>query len=124
MAQLSSGSGQSCQLAVRPTGAFTRLRQNLEMRETNKMRRTFMIAAALSAVVAFTGAALAADVEMTVSNQYGYANLRQGPGTTNKLLERLPEGTKVIAIEKVAGGTWIHVKVGVKEGYIQAKLLK
>ncbi len=83
-----------------------------------------MIAAALSAVVAFTGAALAADVEMTVSNQYGYANLRQGPGTTNKLLERLPEGTKVIAIEKVAGGTWIHVKVGVKEGYIQAKLLK
>jgi len=83
-----------------------------------------MIAAALSAVVAFTGAALAADLEMTVSNQYGYANLRQGPGTTNKLLERLPEGTKVIAIEKVAGGAWIHVKVGGKEGYIQAKLLK
>ena len=83
-----------------------------------------MIAAALSAVVAFTGAAPAADLEMTVSNQYGYANLRQGPGTTNKLLERLPEGTKVIAIEKVENGAWVHVKVGSKEGYIQAKVLK
>jgi len=83
-----------------------------------------MIAAAFSAIVAFSEAASAADLEMTVSNQYGYANLRQGPGTSNKLLERLPEGTKVMAIEKVAGGAWIHVKVGDKEGYIQAKLLK
>jgi uncharacterized protein YgiM (DUF1202 family) len=105
------------------------------------MRKTLMIAAALSAVGALSGNAsadlmrtpsivvarpllAAADVEMTVSNKYGYANLRQGPSTQTKLLDRLPEGTKVIAIEKVAGGAWIHVKVGDKEGYIQAKLLK
>jgi uncharacterized protein YraI len=83
-----------------------------------------MIAAAFSAIVAFSEAAAAADLEMTVSNQSGYANLRQGPSTSNKLLERLPEGTKVMAIEKVAGGTWIHVKVGDKDGYIKANLLK
>ena len=88
------------------------------------MRKTLMFAAALSAIVVCSEAASAADLEMTVSNQYGYANLRQGPSTSNKLLERLPEGTKVTAIEKVSGGTWIHVKVGDKDGYIQAKLLK
>ena len=88
------------------------------------MRKRLMIAAVFSAVIATSAIATAADLEMTVSNQYGYANLRQGPGTTNKLLERLPEGTKVMAIEKVSGGAWIHVKVGDKEGYIQAKLLK
>jgi uncharacterized protein YgiM (DUF1202 family) len=105
------------------------------------MRKTLVIAAAFSAVAAFSGNAsaglmeapsiavarpllAAADVEMTVSNKYGYANLRQGPGTSSKLLDKLPQGTKVTAIEKVAGGAWIHVKVGDKEGYIQAKLLK
>ncbi len=105
------------------------------------MRKSLMIAAALSAIAAWSGNAsatlmkappvavarpllAAADVEMTVSNKYHYANLRQGPSTQTKLLDRLTEGTKVIAIEKVAGGAWIHVKVGDKEGYIQAKLLK
>jgi uncharacterized protein YgiM (DUF1202 family) len=65
-----------------------------------------------------------ADVEMTVSNSYGYANLRAKPSTSGKLLDKLPQGTKVTVIETVAGGTWAHVKVGGKEGYIQAKLLK
>jgi len=65
-----------------------------------------------------------ADIEMMVSNVYGYANLREKPGTSGKLLDRLPEGTKVIVIEKVSSGSWVHVKVGDKEGYIQAKLLK
>lgn len=105
------------------------------------MRKTLMIAAAFSAIASLSGSASAsmleapsisvarplstvADLEMTVSNQYGYANLRQGPSTQTKLLDRLPEGTKVMAIEKVANGSWIHVKVGNKDGYIQAKLLK
>ncbi len=65
-----------------------------------------------------------AEQEMTVSNKYGYANLRQKPSTSGKLLDKLPQGTKVLVIEKVSGGTWVHVKVGGKEGYIQAKLLK
>jgi hypothetical protein len=34
-----------------------------------------------------------ADQEMTVSNSYGYANLRQKPSTSAKLVDRLPEGT-------------------------------
>ncbi len=65
-----------------------------------------------------------ANQEMTVSNSDGYSNLRQKPSTSGKLLDRLPEGTKVIVIEKVSGGTWVHVKVGNKEGYIRTKLLK
>jgi uncharacterized protein YgiM (DUF1202 family) len=65
-----------------------------------------------------------ADQEMTVSNSYGYANLRQKPSTSAKLVDKLPEGTKVIVIEKVSGGTWVHVKVGIKDGYIQTNLLK
>lgn len=65
-----------------------------------------------------------ADVEMTVSNEYGYANLRQSPGSWSKLLGKLPEGTKVSVLEKVASGAWVHVKVNGKDGYIQAKLLK
>ena len=65
-----------------------------------------------------------ADQEMTVSNSYGYANLRAKPSTSGKLLAKLPEGTKVVVIEKVAGGAWVHVKAGDKTGYIKANLLK
>ena len=65
-----------------------------------------------------------ADQEMTVSNSYGYANLRQKPSTSSKLLARLLQGTKVVFIEKVSGGTWVHVKAGAKDGYIKADLLK
>jgi uncharacterized protein YgiM (DUF1202 family) len=65
-----------------------------------------------------------ADQEMTVSNSYGYANLRQKPSTQSKLLKKLPEGTKVIVLDKAQGGSWLHVKVGDMDGYIQARLLK
>jgi hypothetical protein len=105
------------------------------------MRKMPLILAAAAALCALAGNASAglmgtppvsdvrsvlavADVEMTVSNKYGYANLREKPSKSSKFIERLPQGTKVIAIEKVSGGSWIHVKVGDKEGYIQANLLK
>jgi len=65
-----------------------------------------------------------ADQEMTVSNSYGYANLRDKPSAGGKILAKLTEGTKVVVIEKVAGGTWVHVKVGDKVGYVKANLLK
>ena len=65
-----------------------------------------------------------ADQEMTVSNSYGYANLRDKPSAAGKILGRLTEGTKVVVIDKVASGTWVHVKVGDKVGYIKANLLK
>ena len=65
-----------------------------------------------------------ADQEMTVSNSYGYANLRDKPSAGGKILTKLTEGTKVVVIEKVAGGTWVHVKVGDKVGYVKANLLK
>jgi uncharacterized protein YgiM (DUF1202 family) len=65
-----------------------------------------------------------ADQEMTVSNSYGYANLRDKPSASGKILGRLTEGTKVVVIEKTAGGTWVHVKVGDKVGYVKANLLK
>ena len=65
-----------------------------------------------------------ADHEMTVSNSYGYANLREKPSASAKLLGKLPEGTKVVVIEKVAGGAWVHVRAGDKTGYVKANLLK
>ena len=63
-----------------------------------------------------------ADTEMTVSNPYGYANLRAKPSTSAKVLQKLTKGTKVNVVEKV--GKWSHVKVGTTEGYVMTKLLK
>ncbi len=65
-----------------------------------------------------------ADIQMTVSNPYGFANLRQKPTTTSKILDRLTQGTMVTVIETVSGGKWAHVKVNGKDGYIETKLLK
>jgi hypothetical protein len=73
---------------------------------------------------AVPGVQLIAGQEMTVSNGYGYANLRKEPSSSAQLVEKLPQGTKVIIIEKVLGGTWTHVKVGAKDGYIKTILLK
>lgn len=61
---------------------------------------------------------------MTVSNAYGYANLRDKPSTSGKVLKKLTKGTKVAVLEKVADGTWLHVKVGTLDGYVLAKLVK
>jgi uncharacterized protein YgiM (DUF1202 family) len=65
-----------------------------------------------------------ADIEMTVSNSSGYANLREKPTTASQILDKLPQGTKVVVIDKTASGKWVHVKVGDKQGYIETKLLK
>jgi uncharacterized protein YgiM (DUF1202 family) len=65
-----------------------------------------------------------ADLEMTVSNSSGYANLRAKPSTASKILDRLPQGTKVAIVDQTPGGKWVHVKVNNKQGYIQTKLLK
>jgi uncharacterized protein YgiM (DUF1202 family) len=71
---------------------------------------------------ATTSVLTVADTEMTVSNPYGYANLRAKPSTSAKVLEKLTKGTKVTVVEKV--GDWSHVKVGTTEGYVMSKLLK
>ncbi|MEA2780105.1 MAG: hypothetical protein QOK29_1649 [Rhodospirillaceae bacterium] len=63
-----------------------------------------------------------ADMEMTVANEY--ANLREKPTTSSKLVTKLTKGTKVTVIEKVAGGKWAHVKVNNMEGYVATRLLK
>ena len=74
---------------------------------------------------AVSSAQTVADEEkMTVSNSYGYADLRDKPSTAGKILDKLTEGTKVVVIKKVAGGSWVHVKVGDKTGYVKANLLK
>lgn len=62
-----------------------------------------------------------AEMQMTVSSKY--ANLREKPTTSSKILEKLNNGTKVDVIGKVAGGKWAHVKVDNMEGYISTKLL-
>ena len=103
------------------------------------MRLTLPAAWACAALIASCGAASAgmisttpapdtasivrvADTEMTVQNSYGYANLRDKPSTSAKVVQKLPQGTKVTVV-KVAGG-WAHVKVGDKEGYVRSQLLK
>ncbi len=65
-----------------------------------------------------------ADIEMTVSNSSGYANLREKPTTASRILDKLPQGTKVTVTDKTASGKWVHVKVNGKQGYIETKLLK
>jgi uncharacterized protein YgiM (DUF1202 family) len=65
-----------------------------------------------------------ADLEMTVSNSSGYANLREKPTTASRILDKLAQGTKVVVIDKTASGKWVHVKVNDKQGYIETKLLK
>jgi uncharacterized protein with FMN-binding domain len=62
--------------------------------------------------------------EMTVLNKYGYANLRQKPNKHSNILEKLPLGTRVAVIGSTPTGSWIHVKVGNKEGYVLANLLQ
>ena len=64
-----------------------------------------------------------ADIQMKVWAAGG-ANLRAMPTTTSKILAKLPTGTKVTVIEKVAGGSWAHVKVNGKEGYIDSRLVE
>jgi uncharacterized protein YgiM (DUF1202 family) len=63
-----------------------------------------------------------ADTEMTVS--VTNANLRDKPTTYGKVLARVPQGTKVMVTETVAGGKWAHVKVNNLDGYIFIKSLK
>jgi uncharacterized protein YgiM (DUF1202 family) len=65
-----------------------------------------------------------ASLEMTVSNSSGYANFRAKPTTSSRIIDRLPQGTKVTVIDQIPGSKWVHVKVGEREGYIEAKLLK
>jgi hypothetical protein len=36
--------------------------------------------------------------EITVSNSYGYANLREKPSVSGKFISKLPEGTKVVVV--------------------------
>jgi uncharacterized protein YgiM (DUF1202 family) len=53
------------------------------------------------------------------------ANLRDQPADSGKVLQQLPNGTKVTVIETVANKRdWAHVMVGTMEGYINLKLLK
>jgi uncharacterized protein YgiM (DUF1202 family) len=65
-----------------------------------------------------------ADIQMTVANINGYANLREKPTTASRILDKLSQGTKVLVIDQTVGGKWVHVKVNDRQGYIETKLLK
>jgi uncharacterized protein YgiM (DUF1202 family) len=64
-----------------------------------------------------------ADIQMKVWAAGG-ANLRAMPTTSSKILAKLPAGTTVTVIEKVAGGSWAHVKVNGLDGYIDSRLVE
>jgi|SRR5262245_4629616 len=71
------------------------------------------------AVPSTPGVQTVAEMEMTVSSTY--ANLREKPTTSSKLLGKLDKGTKVEVIKK--GPKWTQVKVNNMEGYVATKLL-
>ena len=51
-------------------------------------------------------------------------HLRSKPSSNSTKLATLKFGTKVDVVEMVNNGTWAHVKVEGKTGYIRADLLK
>jgi len=105
------------------------------------MRRIPVIVAAISAIGAAAGNASAgpmtalpipierpilsvAYTELIVDNTYGYANLRDRPSTSGKIVARLARGTTVLVMGKTRSGSWFHVRTGDRTGYIKANLLK
>ena len=105
------------------------------------MRRIPVIVAAISAIGAAAGNTSAgpmtalpipierpilsvAYTELIVDNTYGYANLRDRPSTSGKIVARLPRGTTVLVMGKTRSGSWFHVRTGDRTGYIKANLLK
>jgi uncharacterized protein YgiM (DUF1202 family) len=102
------------------------------------MKRILATASALVTAVALSGAAAAnpaapplagaptaiaaADMQMMVASTY--ANLREKPSTSSKILTKLSQGTKVDVMEKASGGRWLHVRANNMEGYIDQKLVK
>ena len=59
-------------------------------------------------------------MEVAVDNTH----LRSSPTSNSTKLATLKIGTKVDVVKMVNGGTWAHVKVDGKTGYIRADLLK
>ena len=104
------------------------------------MRRTLAASLLIAASMSLPGIALAgtlsvpkhlpvdqgyvtvADMTMTVVTPNSH--VREKPTTKSKLLTTLPKGSKVTVMEKVANGSWVHVRTGNIEGYMAIKLLK
>ena len=59
-------------------------------------------------------------MEVAVNNTH----LRAKPDSKSNRLATLKMGTKVDVMGMVNSGQWAHVKLGEKEGYIRADLLK
>ena len=53
-----------------------------------------------------------------------YANLREKPSTSSKVLTKLSQGSKVDMVEKATAGRWVHVRANNMEGCVDQKLLK
>ena len=62
------------------------------------------------------------DMTMTVATSNSH--VRAKPTTKSKLLTTLPKGSKVTVLEKVANGSWVHMRTGTIDGYMAVKLLK
>ncbi len=104
------------------------------------MRRTLPASLLIAVSISLSGAAFAgilsapkslpvdqgylpvADMTMTVGTPNSH--VRAKPTTKSKLLTTLPKGSKVTVIEKVANGSWVHVRIGNIDGYMAIKLLK
>lgn len=102
------------------------------------MHRVLLVTFAITALCAFGPRAVAAETvaaqakavaiastARTVMEVRGeHANLRSAPSTKARLIARLNRGTKVEVLARVSAGSWIKVKVGSREGYVKATLLK
>ncbi|MGH8710686.1 MAG: SH3 domain-containing protein, partial [Burkholderiales bacterium] len=51
-------------------------------------------------------------------------NLRSNPGTNQPVIMQLPQGTKVIILnesQNIGGTSWVKVRVGQQEGWVNQK---
>jgi len=82
-------------------------------------RRPLLAVLLVAALVAVAPSARAASVELKVRTI-----LRDKPSASARIVDRLPAGKKMPMMGTTANGNWVHVRVGGKEGWVQASAIK
>jgi uncharacterized protein YgiM (DUF1202 family) len=84
-----------------------------------KLRRLLSAVLIVAAILATASAAFAATVEIKVRTM-----LREQPTSSSRIVDRLAAGKKMPMLGRTDDGNWVHVRVGGKEGWIQAAAVK
>jgi len=84
-----------------------------------KLRRLLSAVLIVAAILATSSAAFAATIEIKVRTM-----LREQPTSSSRIVDRLAAGKKMPMLGRTDDGNWVHVRVGGKEGWIQAAAVK